>query len=171
VTEAVRQDSTLRGVASEIFTRDGKGYNKVEGYDTITDIAQNIDKFFERFGVEQIQELQLKLVVHSRLDSIAAKIRLELFDHSYSMLDSFTITIPAGEEIEIPTTCFYGRGDARRFIKSLDKVVFKLSSELMVDDEQFNKIFNKIKDLHDQKVSATVGLMVKMAINDNDAGE
>jgi hypothetical protein len=179
VTTSVRQDSTLRGVASEIFTRDknkGGGYNTIEGADTVSNIsiANDIGGILKDFGADQIQTLQLQLVLHSLLDSIEAEIQLIMLDQSYSVLDSFRISIPIDGEVN-PQTRDYRRDEAMHLIMSLNKIIFKLSSKLVMNDERddgaFYRMFDKIKNLHDQKVGVTVGLKVKMIINDNDAGK
>jgi hypothetical protein len=152
VTEALRMNSTLKPKFEEILPDSVNFSNEI----TIEtgDFSKNI---------EQIRRIELQLDVRSQLD-VDADVQLMMVG-SNTVLANFDVTLPIGESKQSPQAHAYEQGDARKIIQQLDKVVFKVSSE------ELGLTLEKIKDLHDKKISATMSLKIKMAINDNNAGE
>ncbi|MDR0565897.1 MAG: hypothetical protein LBG47_02490 [Prevotellaceae bacterium] len=153
VAEAARQDSVLIVVAEEQFA-----YYAGE---VDFSIAHEVE-FAGKMG--QIQELELQFFASSRL-MVMSDIQLKLLDaDSMVPLDSFEFKTPIpNANREEPHV--YERDEAKSIIQSLNKV------NVSVFSDSLGLTFTMLQDLHSQKINASIGAIVKMAINDNEAGQ
>ncbi|MDR2813336.1 MAG: hypothetical protein LBB79_01585 [Prevotellaceae bacterium] len=156
VAEAVQHDSTLKPVAESMLT----GYcNHV---DTFVVVSVNIGDFSE---INQARWIKLQFFIASRLN-LEAKIQVDILSADSTALDNFEYRIPIRNETgeSLPPHSYEG-DEAKNTVQSLGHVSFRVSSDSL------GLTFDKIKDLHERKIRASMGLMIKMAINDNDAGK
>jgi hypothetical protein len=124
-----------------------------------------IDKGDFSKNIEQIRRIELQLDVRSLLD-VTADVQIVMLGSDNAPLDNFKVTLPVyGKNEKSPQVHAYEQGEARDIIQRLDKIVLNVSSK------KLGLTLEKIKDLHDKKISVIVGLKIKTAINDNNAGE
>jgi hypothetical protein len=157
VAEAIEQDSALKPVVDTILFPDYTGH-----IDLSKTIKMNIKDFSD--NVDQIQKIKLQLFMSSELKA-NADIRLKLFDPNNAALDSFEVRMPiSGRNESEEQPHIHELDEARAIIRSLNEISISISSDSLGITREM------LKDLHNRKVNASVGLTVKMAINDNDAG-
>ena len=159
VTYGIEQDASLKEDSTvEVLLLDYT--NNVDFSNTI---AINTSDFSD--DAEQIREVQLQSFVSSLL-KVDADVQLKLVGDKNEALDSFDIRMPIStkdENKEAPH--LYEREDAKMIIRALNKIRVSISSSSL------GLTLDMLKDLHHRKINVSIGLTVKMAINDNDAGQ
>jgi hypothetical protein len=155
VAEAIAQDSAYRHVAEILFLSYADAIHLQEA------MKVDISKFSE--NAEQIRDIRLQFFMSSLL-KVNADVQLKMVGSGNVPLDSFEVRMPISDEDESREPHVHKHDEAKTIIRSLNEIEFSVSSSSL------GLTLEMLRDLHHRKINASVGLIVKMAINDNDAG-
>jgi hypothetical protein len=156
VTEAGERDDALKQLVDIAFAK----YDSIYIYEAmevdISDFSKN---------VEQIQGIKLQSFLKSQLQ-VDADIQVHIRDISNADLEKFTLQMPAfGESETRGTLQVYDRDKAQGIIRSMNGITISVFSRSL------GLTLENIKNLHKLKINISMSLMVKIAINSNDAEE
>ncbi|MDR0712496.1 MAG: hypothetical protein LBF67_09180 [Prevotellaceae bacterium] len=154
VTEAGEQDSVLGRLADVLLAY----YDNLNVYASVTvDIGDFSD------NVEQIQEIKLQSFLNSRLQ-VDAEVQVSILDPNNEELEQFEAQLQAsGQHEKQETPQVYHRDEARKIIRSMDRIAISVFSKSL------GLTFADIKHLHEIKINISTGLIAKIAINSNEA--
>jgi hypothetical protein len=156
VAEGIAQDTANKHVAEVLFL------SYAGDIDFSETMNVDISEFSEK--VEQIREVKLQFFMSSSLE-VNADAQLKMLGSGNVPLDSFEARMPIADNDKNREPHVYKHDEAKAIIRSLNEIEFSVSSS------SSGLTLEMLRDLHNRKINASVGLIVKMAINDNDAGQ
>jgi hypothetical protein len=161
--EVRTQDTSFRRTINTLFT--DPSVSCINFRDTISVDMQQITDFDK---IEQIRWMKVQALVSSRLQ-IRAEIQSNMCDNAGNVLDSMLyaggengIKMPFPKETGMskPILHSYEHQDLEKLITSIGYFTAHIYSDSL------GLTLDKVRNLHNQKVSVSIGIMLKTTIND-----